>query len=86
MMMMMMMIEKSNEILLERELYRVGNDRRSNGKMIMIMICNDLRRGRMIQRNKYDMTVPNTSYYEQLRASEELTQIAGEQLTMSTSE
>ena len=40
MMMMIMMIEKSNEILLERELYRVGNDRRSNGNDY----DNDLRR------------------------------------------
>ena len=73
-MMMIMMIEKSNEILLERELYRVGNDRRSNGKMIMIMIMIFV--GRMIFSAISTIwvliTVPNT-YYER---PEELTLIA----------
>ena len=72
MMMMMMTTEKLNEILLERELYRVGNDRRSNGKMIMIMIMIFV--GRMIFSAISTiwvwvlLPVPNTySYYERLK-------------------
>ena len=64
--MMMMMIEKSNEILLERELYRVGNDRRSN----------DLRRSNDTQRNIMIWCYHTSSAKYILRASEELTQIA----------
>jgi hypothetical protein len=73
MMMMMMTIEKLNEILLERELYRVGNDRRSSGKMIMIMIMIMIFVGRMIfsaitiSTIWVLLTVLNTSYYERLK-------------------
>lgn len=64
--MIMMMIEKSNEILLGRELYRVGNDRRSN----------DLRRSNDTQRNVMIWCYHSSSAKYILRASEELTQIA----------